>query len=113
MLVTIDEGDWGAKVGFVDENGACLEYPIGLDAGWFASEAEPLFYGGVHGDCDLGDYNFDPTYIRRESTDVYGSYTFRLVSDDKPDLYLVLFNLSEDRQLMFKSPEAEPVYGVI
>jgi hypothetical protein len=96
MLVTYDE-ELG-KVGFVDRDGACLDYTLGEGAGWFVSRQEPLFYGGCLPEYqeDIDEYDFDPAYIRDvgdfTAHETFGAYSFRLVADEKEDLYLVIYN---------------------
>ena len=113
MLVTVHDFDYGSKVGFVDDNGVCLQFALGQESGWFVAEADSLFYGNPKPvEDELDDYFFDPYYMK----DLGSAYSFRIVAERKRDLYLVIYNNRsglQDRVFMFKAPEDEPVHGVV
>lgn len=90
------------KVNFVDENNVFVGYDMEQDcceeAGWFIAEGRATSSEDIEADNptpDVESYSFDPEYYE-ELTVMRGEEcniaVFRLVRDDKPDLFLHLYN---------------------
>ena len=97
------DSSWSDKVNFVDENDVFVGYDMGQDccehADWFITDKiTPYNYDNDDDSKDTPDvegYNFDKDFFEDvESSDLdEGSMVaFKLVADNKPDLYLHLFN---------------------
>ncbi len=93
----------GEKVNFVDENNIFVGYDLGQDcceyADWFvADQITPYTYDPDAAPKEVPDieaYNFDKDFFQCVDSgdlDEGGMVAFRLVADEKPDLYLHLFN---------------------
>lgn len=96
-----DNSSWAEKVNFVDDNDVFVGYDIGQscceDAGYFiADKVTPYKYDMEQdGRPDVEDYVFDKDFFERIPSgdlDSGGMVAFRLISDQKPDLYLHLYN---------------------
>jgi len=97
------EPSWDAKVNFVDINNVFVGYDMEQSccehAGWFIKDSIAIYNYDEEYDNentpDIESYNFDPNFFKHvdsEWLDEGGMVAFRLVSVDKPDLFLHLFN---------------------
>ena len=103
MKVFDSKQGWGTKVNFVDENDVFVGYDMGQDccewADWFI-ENSPTKWSydfdekNLNQPRDLDDYRFDPDYFEygQGDLDEGGMVVFRLVSKERPDRYLHIFN---------------------
>lgn len=110
MYKTEQTGSWEHKVNFIDENDVFVGYDLEQNccenAGYgFLTELRS--YGNFEGyelnedNINLDDYSFDQNYFKDlEDLDLEegrwldegGQVFFRLVANNKPDIYLTLYN---------------------
>lgn len=110
MIKTEQTGSWEHKVNFIDENDVFVGYDLSqscCENADYAFLTEPRAYRSFddfelnEDDLDLTDYIFDVNYFE----DLYnldiedkgylyegGQVFFRMIADNKPDLYLTLYN---------------------
>lgn len=98
-----NESSYSAKVNFVDNNNVFIGYDMEQDcceyADWFIAP-DILMYKydmDLEGkqEIDYPNYNFDPywnTEIKSNDLDAGSMVIFKLASENKPDLYLHIFN---------------------
>jgi len=106
MKILDQHEKWSDKVNFVDVNNVFVGYNLSQDccehADWFISdkqESEARYEENEEERKvpDVTSYNFDKEYF--ETVQVGGEFDgggmvrFRLVAEDKPDLYLHLYNI--------------------
>lgn len=97
-----NESSWSSKVNFVDNNDVFVGYDTGQccceDAGWFIALEKTRYEYDLeapnHGQ-ELANYVFDKEYF--EYGDGYfdsgAIVVFKLTANNKPDLYLHLYNV--------------------
>jgi len=97
------ESSWYKKINFVDDNDVFVGYDMGQDccehADWFIAETITPYTCDSDDDSkdvpDVEDYVFDKDFFKDiESSDLDegGMVAFKLIAENKPDLYLHLFN---------------------
>lgn len=97
------ESSWYEKVNFIDDNDVFVGYDIGQDccehAGWFIADTiTPYSYDSdydVKESPDVETYFFDKGFFQEVGSrdlDAGGMVAFKLIAENKPDLYLHLFN---------------------
>lgn len=97
------ESSWASKVNFVDGNDVFVGYDMEQccceHADWFITgEVTPYAYEGDHDSKetpDIEDYFFDKEFfqeVESSNLDEGGMVAFKLIAENKPDLYLHLFN---------------------
>lgn len=87
------------KINFVDENNVFVGYDLSQGccehADWFISDKEEDTTSDKAEKHDISTYVFDTKYFAEvvsKDVDEGGMVRFKLVSSDKPDLFLHLFN---------------------
>lgn len=87
------------KINFVDENNVFVGYDLIRSccehADWFISDKEKDTTGDIANKYDISAYVFDTKYfaeVASNDVDAGGMVRFKLVSPDKPNLFLHLFN---------------------
>lgn len=102
-IFTGSESSWIEKVNFVDDNDVFVGYDLAQDcceyADWFIAESiTPYAYDDDDDSKEVPNveaYAFDKNFFQEvESSylDGGGMVAFKLVAENKPDLYLHLFN---------------------
>ncbi len=101
MKVFTGENSFPQKVNFIDDNNVSVGYDIDQccceHADWFIAEKiTPYdFDMELNKPTELPGYEFDPRFFQSAENgelDEGRIITFRLVAEEKPDLYLHLFN---------------------
>ncbi len=98
-----DESSWFSKINFVDKNDVFVGYDMEQSccehADWFISETiDPYSYNTDYDSLkahDVEGYIFDKEFfLEVESCELDSGcqVAFRMVAEDKPDLYLSIFN---------------------
>ena len=91
----------GYKVNFVDKNNVFVGYDLETrcceDAGYFISSEIESYHYDI--DCSnkfvINEYMFDQDFFQKvesEDLDAGGQVVFKIVCENKPDLYLSIFN---------------------
>jgi len=102
-IFTGNESSWSEKVNFVDDNDVFVGYDMGQCcceyAGWYIAESvTPYDYNSDLSSAtppDVESYVFDKDYfehVAEGDLDSGGMVVFKLIADNKPDLFLHIFN---------------------
>ncbi len=101
-IFEVDKNNYGHKVNFVDENNVVLGYDMSEhcceNADWFISKKITKdFLNNKKESFDVYTYVFDKKFCNLiKNEDDWGNQdnlvVFRLVSENKPDLFIHLFN---------------------
>jgi hypothetical protein len=90
---------WPDKVNFVDANNIVVGYDMSQQcceyASWYISDSTKTdFDKSKDAPDDVEEYLFDPEYMVMSEFEDHGwAVRFRLVADNKPGLYLHLYNV--------------------
>jgi len=99
---------WAGSINFIDKNNCLIGYDLcedgSTDAQWYVSSEinyEHDFDNKNKNIPDIESYSFDPTFF--ESVNSGNLAIFKLVCEDKVDLYLQVFDCKEGYHSNFKS----------